>query len=259
MSASAARLERPYQPHRDVAIFDLDGTLTRRDTLLPFLRFTVGDAHFFLKLPFVAVVVAAMALGLLGRSRAKELVLRAYLGGMKREELVGCGRRFAAERLPHLLRAKARERVAWHQLRHHRCVLATASLALYVAPWARSAGFHDVVATELEFDAQGRFTGALAGDNCQGAAKLERIEALLGNLANLSAYGYGDSAGDRPFLGKCAQASYRPFRDEGNRPADFLRLMRPHQWAKNAFVFVGVLFGHAWNDPARLQDAILAN
>ena len=25
--------------------------------------------------------------------------------------------------------------------------------------------------------------------------------------------------------------------------------MRPHQWVKNAFVFIGLLFGHAWRDP----------
>lgn len=35
-----------------------------------------------------------------------------------------------------------------------------------------------------------------------------------------------------------------------------LRLLRPHQWIKNAFVFVGVLFGHAWNDPEKLGLAL---
>jgi len=30
---------------------------------------------------------------------------------------------------------------------------------------------------------------------------------------------------------------------------DLLRLMRVHQWVKNAFVFTGILFGHAWKDP----------
>lgn len=37
-----------------------------------------------------------------------------------------------------------------------------------------------------------------------------------------------------------------------------LRLLRPHQWSKNAFVFVGVLFGHAWGNPATLMQAIFA-
>ncbi|MGO8754901.1 MAG: decaprenyl-phosphate phosphoribosyltransferase [Gallionellaceae bacterium] len=29
---------------------------------------------------------------------------------------------------------------------------------------------------------------------------------------------------------------------------ELIRLMRPHQWVKNAFVFTGLLFGHAWHD-----------
>jgi 4-hydroxybenzoate polyprenyltransferase len=37
-----------------------------------------------------------------------------------------------------------------------------------------------------------------------------------------------------------------------------LRLLRPHQWLKNAFVFVGVLFGHAWSDPLKVGQALLA-
>ncbi|MBV2234013.1 MAG: decaprenyl-phosphate phosphoribosyltransferase [Sterolibacterium sp.] len=37
-----------------------------------------------------------------------------------------------------------------------------------------------------------------------------------------------------------------------------IRLLRPHQWLKNGFVLVGVLFGHAWHDVALLAQAALA-
>ncbi len=33
------------------------------------------------------------------------------------------------------------------------------------------------------------------------------------------------------------------------RLSELFRLMRPYQWVKNAFVFIGLLFGHAWHDP----------
>ena len=38
----------------------------------------------------------------------------------------------------------------------------------------------------------------------------------------------------------------------------YLELLRPQQWVKNAFVLVGLTFGHAWRDPAMLADALTA-
>ena len=38
----------------------------------------------------------------------------------------------------------------------------------------------------------------------------------------------------------------------------YVELARPHHWVKNGFVLAGVVFGHAWNDPAMLTDALVA-
>lgn len=43
-----------------------------------------------------------------------------------------------------------------------------------------------------------------------------------------------------------------------NSVGAMVRLLRPHQWLKNGFVLVGLLFGHAWNDPAKVQAVLLA-
>ncbi|MFZ2162872.1 MAG: decaprenyl-phosphate phosphoribosyltransferase [Sideroxyarcus sp.] len=43
-----------------------------------------------------------------------------------------------------------------------------------------------------------------------------------------------------------------------NKLLDLLRLMRPHQWVKNTFVFTGLLFGHAWHDPNLVTHVMLA-
>lgn len=39
---------------------------------------------------------------------------------------------------------------------------------------------------------------------------------------------------------------------------EMLRLMRPHQWVKNGFVFTGLLFGHAWQDMALVGQVVVA-
>jgi 4-hydroxybenzoate polyprenyltransferase len=43
-----------------------------------------------------------------------------------------------------------------------------------------------------------------------------------------------------------------------NKLFDLLRLMRPHQWVKNAFVFTGLLFGHAWHDHPLVIQVVIA-
>jgi len=43
-----------------------------------------------------------------------------------------------------------------------------------------------------------------------------------------------------------------------NKLLELFRLMRPHQWVKNAFVFIGLLFGHAWHDPHLVALAVTA-
>lgn len=43
-----------------------------------------------------------------------------------------------------------------------------------------------------------------------------------------------------------------------NNTIAFLRLMRPHQWVKNVFVFTGLLFGHAWNDAHLTTQVVIA-
>ena len=37
-----------------------------------------------------------------------------------------------------------------------------------------------------------------------------------------------------------------------------LKLLRPHQWIKSGFVFVGLLFGHVWSNGAPVQQVLLA-
>lgn len=43
-----------------------------------------------------------------------------------------------------------------------------------------------------------------------------------------------------------------------DRLPPWLRLLRPHQWLKNSFVLVGLLFAHAWGNPELVLKALAA-
>ena len=43
-----------------------------------------------------------------------------------------------------------------------------------------------------------------------------------------------------------------------NHPVHLLRTLRPHQWVKSAFVFLGAIFSHRWSEPALLLHVTAA-
>ena len=187
-------------PSRPLAAFDLDGTLTRRDTLMPFLLRTVGAGRAYGAVAASALPLArAVALGGTHRDSAKAAVLRRVLAGVPLAELAQAAESYADHVVAAGLRPDVRARVDWHRAEGHELVLVSASPELYVTPIGRRLGFDDVLATRLEVDADGRLTGRLLGANCRGPEKVARLREWRRDGLVL-AYAYGDSSGDREML-----------------------------------------------------------
>lgn len=198
------------------AAFDFDGTLTRRDSLLPFLRHACSPLEFARKAARLTPVVGAYALGIMSNERAKEQVLARFFGGGPITRVDTLGEAFAERHLPALLLDRAMDRLAWHRAQGHACVLVSASLVHYLEPWARRVGFEHVIATRLEADSQGRVTGRLHGGNCYGAEKARRLRTLIDGQ-DYTLYAYGDSRGDREMLAMAHHPYYRQM-PTGNGP-----------------------------------------
>ena len=200
---------------RVVAAFDFDGTLTRRETLGPFMLHTLGAMRVARDALLLSPTLVGYGLRLIRNDVAKERVFIRCLGGMRMDVLREEGARFAAAELPGLLRRTAMQRLAWHKQQGHRCVVISASLELYVRPWAIAAGFDDVLATRIETLSDGCTTGRLLGSNCYGIEKVRQLEALLGGREGYTLYAYGDSRGDRELLSGADHAYYRCMPGEG--------------------------------------------
>ena len=207
-------LDRPEgagaPPARPLAAFDLDGTLTRRDTLMPFLVRALGAGRAYRAVLASSLPLArAAALGGPHRDVAKAVVLRRVLVGLPLAALAEAAEAYADHVVAHGLRPDIRARVDWHRAEGHELVLVSASPELYVAPIGRRLGFDEVLATCLEVDAAGLLTGRLVGANCRGPEKVARLRAWRGDALVL-AYAYGDSTGDREMLALAATAVKLP-------------------------------------------------
>lgn len=192
-----------------VAAFDFDGTLTHRDTLLPFLLYTTSFPVFAGNMLILLHTFASYALGLISNGVAKQRLLTCFFAGLPIEQLRIKAEQFAAQRLPKLMRPAALRRLAWHKQQGHRCVVVSASLELYVRPWALQAGFDEVIASRMETSADGRISGNFLEGNCFGSEKVRRLEALLEGRSGYILYAYGDSRGDRELLASADFAFYR--------------------------------------------------
>lgn len=185
---------------RPLAAFDLDGTLTRRDTLMPFLLRVIGRERTYRALLASSLPLArAAALGGPHRDRAKAVVLQRVFGGLSWAALAEAAESFADDVVARALHPGMRARVDWHREQGHELVLVSASPELYVTPIGRRLGFDAVLATRLEVDADGRLTGRILGTNCRGPEKVVRLQEWRGGDL-VVAYAYGDSAGDREML-----------------------------------------------------------
>ena len=186
----------------EVVLFDLDGTITRRDTYLAYL---IGFlARHPGRLPRAAPLPLAVLLHFAGRrdnTWLKTSFLRAVLGGLPRAILESWTRTFLDRVLATGLRTRALETTERHRAAGHRLMLVTASLDFYAEPLGARLGFDDVLCTRAAFDDTGRLTGELDGGNCYGATKLERVrQHLTAATADARITCYADHHTDLPLL-----------------------------------------------------------
>lgn len=103
------------------------------------------------------------------------------------------------------------EEIKKHKSDGNKIVVVSASPEIWIREWAKTHHL-EYIATKLE-SRNGKLTGKIEGNNCQGQEKVIRVKAYL-DLAHFDKiYTYGDSPGDRPLLNLGNLPHYKPFRD----------------------------------------------
>jgi phosphatidylglycerophosphatase C len=196
--------------NKEIAFFDFDGTITSKDTMLVFLRFLAGDIRYTFNMLLLTPVFVGLKSGLLSNQRAKEIMLKLFLGGTKESDLDAACLQFSRDVLPDIIRAKAIDCIRDHQHRGAEVVVVSAAPEYWVRSWCAQQGI-SLLATRLAV-LDGRITGKIDGLNCHGEEKVRRIKEVYQLNQFNTVYAYGDTSGDKPMLALATHASYKPFR-----------------------------------------------
>ncbi|MDO7253545.1 HAD-IB family hydrolase [Helicobacter cappadocius] len=182
---------------QNIAFFDFDGTITRRDSLFLFVKFLVGHRKFYWGILIHLHILLGYLMGVLKNSYAKERLSEYFFKGYEGKEfLIECEKFLTI--LKTTLKDSALERLYWHKQQGDKIVLVSASFEEYLIPLCRELQI-DCIGTALEVK-NAKLTGRFACANCYGKEKSIRIQNKYDLKDYAKIYAYGDSSGDKEML-----------------------------------------------------------
>jgi HAD superfamily hydrolase (TIGR01490 family) len=189
----------------DLAVYDLDRTITRRPTYTPFLIHCAlrRQQWRLLFVPIVLLAMLAYGLGLFDRGRLKEISQALLIGRhIHARQLRPLAESFADTTVARNIRPGALAAIARDREQGRRLVLATASYRLYADAIAQRLGFDDVIATGSVIGLDDRVHARIAGKNCYGEEKMRMIAEWVEKTGLKDAHGhvrfYSDHPSDEP-------------------------------------------------------------
>src|SRR5689334_21819750 len=194
-----------------IAVFDLDGTITTRDTTTAFLLGYLREhprrlVHCFA----LAVGTAGFAAGLVDNAALQAAAVRAILGGASRDEIAAWTERFVPWCRETLVRPMERTRIEAHRSAGHHLMVDSASLELHVVPSGKALGFADVICSKVAWSRGQRISGEPEDGNVRSDKKLAEVQhaVALTESAPRSArvIAYSDHPADLPLLRWADQA-----------------------------------------------------
>jgi phosphatidylglycerophosphatase C len=193
-------------PNSVVALFDLDGTLTFHDTLMPFLlSYVAAHPARLSRLWQVAPALAGYARSR-DRGALKSRMIRLAMGGDRREGIEAHASEYVRRLGPRgVFRAGALATVEAHRAAGDHLVLLSASPDLYVPSIGQQLGFERTLCTEVLWDGD-RLNGALRTANRRGTEKVRCLEWLRTQYPGASIVAYGNSDSDLPHLRRADRA-----------------------------------------------------
>lgn len=190
----------------DIAIFDLDYTLTKRGTWGRFvLKNLKSKPHLWIR--FALCTGKAQWLYVqrkTTRVSVKQEMMRCSMVGNRKEDIIHLAEDFAENEVRMGMRTGALKSLKYHSDKGDTIVIASAAVCVIVEAIARRLNISHWVATDMKWE-NGRLSPGFESENCYAQEKLKRIEALFVENPNLKQKNthitmYSDSYSDLPTL-----------------------------------------------------------
>ncbi len=193
-----------------LALFDFDGTITTKDSMVEFIQYAVGKRKYYFGLLRLSPMLMAYKLNLYSNDKAKERLLAYFFKKITIKEFQEIVIGYDKNELDKIVRKEAIAKILWHKKQGDEVVVVSASMECWLKLWCDRQNIK-LIATKLEIE-NGKFTGKFATPNCYGEEKVTRLKELYPTEKYSHIYAYGDSRGDRELLKLADEAFYKPFR-----------------------------------------------
>jgi len=179
-------------------LIDLDGTISRKDSMFKFFSFIHKRSflvlNFLKSLPYFFLYF----LNLINAGSAKSQILRIFFNKFSEAELKILAEDFATYFMKDIKKSAINYLEKVSSEADSEVYLVTASLDIWAQPISKALNIK-LIATKSAFRNH-KFYG-IDGENCNGSEKIRRIKEIL-NLQDFDTiYAFGNSKGDKEMLG----------------------------------------------------------
>lgn len=188
---------------KKLVLYDFDGTLTRGDTMLPFITHCFGKVRALKELMKISPRYAMVKLRKEDVGPVKEKLFASCFGGLSCSEFTLLGEEFGRKSGREFLRpemiARIREDIAAEGVK---VLVISASMREWIAPILKTALdiMPEIICTIPEVDSMGIVTGKFLTPNCRGEEKVKRLRARFPDYSEYHIVAYGDSSGDKEMV-----------------------------------------------------------
>jgi len=188
---------------KKLAIFDVDFTITKKETLMELYKYTIKEDKRNIRfLPRSLFSGVMYILGFYDEKKVKESFLK-FLEGSKENEIKDLVKRFYENRLSKILYDDSLEMMKRLKKEGYDIYLISASPEFYLQELYAIDEVDRIIGTKFDFK-DGNFMRSMKGSNCKGEEKVTRLMEVLKEqkieVDFKESYMFSDSLSDKPLF-----------------------------------------------------------